>query len=997
MAMRGRFGRLPRAAPSLVSTIVALAQQYQGQRDRNIETAWKEGGLFEGKPVTDEIFLNHWKGRLASVDPQDPMWDYYNNLIHTYEFTIAESKIGLQYAEGKVDEAAMKAFYQSWAKKLPKDSEAYRQLMTQAAKFKSAAGASGRGSGRASAEAAYYKAQQATFDKYEAPFATVSGILAKEAFDAGLIDRVDLYGEKGNDWRPEEAFLKLTNNSIEDDPMGLANLLNDLQADPTFMDYVKKEMARAGVENWTGSLDIQTLTTMGNTARNGATIRGDRAEKAGKKEETTAARKAAALYGNSTTLVAVALGHPGQDSFVEQNDFQRSRMDAVLNDPNATSMQKDAAMKTYGGWLAGTGMQLLESSVPPGGFDSRSDSYNPTAAGIKNRVEATIAALEGRPTGQTAKDDLFGQSTAEVGETSDAAILSNLRKDIDFELTGLANGTAIMVQTDGRGNPTAGGQHWQIFARDAPEIAGNKNLVPINNPTNHAFQAADGSVAGGGGGDVRYYVSQDVKIKTYQFRDPVTGAYTGEVNPYPGMDPVVGQQVTVLLGGVQTTVYGTYVNGHLVWGTDDPMATGVTPGVTASDGSLTRSMSGNKNPAQALAEAQALETQQAAARAAGTPIPPNPPTPMFNPQDAIAPGMTNSPTTNPNFDPNDDYQNVWDSPFGAVTNSSSPHGRFVKTELGNTGMASVEYEWYRDPKNWTPQMHARVQASGAVPGTPEYQQAVARVIGDKVRELPTVMEERERYGYTPEDQSRTRATIAREDLARTNRMGALEGVVPGEFGTGVTPSTSVDPLAVRADLASQLDKWGQGGLFRGSAADVITAGMQQPGEMAPFGGLPKGWSGLDLLSQPGMSIDAARQLAFQISKGQVGGPTPGYTAPTGEFIPGGGVTPPISGPQFRPDGTQVPGGRRLGNAYLPKPGQLPRPTPRGRPYPTAPGQGPVQSDIFAVQPTPRVTPAPPPEPIPLEDTFAPVPIDRAQPRGRDYGTRGRTPVLRGGH
>ena len=170
MATRARFGRLPRSAPSLTSTIVSLAQQYQGQRDRNIEDAWKNGGLFEGKKVTDDTFLKHWKTRMAGVSTDDPMWDYYNNMIHTYDFEIEESKMGQKYAEEKVSEGQMASFYRSWAAKLPHDSEAYRQLMTQAAKFKAAATARGYSRSSGASNDAYNARQQRTYNEHEAPY-----------------------------------------------------------------------------------------------------------------------------------------------------------------------------------------------------------------------------------------------------------------------------------------------------------------------------------------------------------------------------------------------------------------------------------------------------------------------------------------------------------------------------------------------------------------------------------------------------------------------------------------------------------------------------------------------------------------------------------------------------------------------------------------------------------------------------------------------------------
>ena len=72
MARGGNFGRVPRAAPSLTNLLVSIAREMQSARDKNIMDAWKGGGLFEGKEVTDEMVLDHWKKRMDGVSPDDP-------------------------------------------------------------------------------------------------------------------------------------------------------------------------------------------------------------------------------------------------------------------------------------------------------------------------------------------------------------------------------------------------------------------------------------------------------------------------------------------------------------------------------------------------------------------------------------------------------------------------------------------------------------------------------------------------------------------------------------------------------------------------------------------------------------------------------------------------------------------------------------------------------------------------------------------------------------
>jgi hypothetical protein len=111
----------------------------QQQRDQNIMSAWEKGGNFEGKPVTDERVLAHWRERMEGVSPDDPMYDTFKNAVTQYEYAIAESKASTAYAQGRMSDGQMAAFYLGWAKKVPKNSEFYRVLQRDAAQFTRAA------------------------------------------------------------------------------------------------------------------------------------------------------------------------------------------------------------------------------------------------------------------------------------------------------------------------------------------------------------------------------------------------------------------------------------------------------------------------------------------------------------------------------------------------------------------------------------------------------------------------------------------------------------------------------------------------------------------------------------------------------------------------------------------------------------------------------------------------------------------------------------------
>lgn len=978
MAIRGRFGRLPRTAPSLVSTIVALSQQYQNQRDTNIETAWKQGGLFEGKKVTDEMFMAHWQKRRDSVDQQDPMWDYYNNLIYNYTFTIAESKMGQKYAEGSVTDAQMRSFYHEWAAKLPKDSEAYRNLMTQAAKFKTAAAARGSGSNAKAAEAAYQKAQVDTYNKYERPFVTLTAILANYAASP---DFHSILGS-GDVKEADYGFSKLA--SVEGDPAAFANMLTDIQNSPNIMkwltDTLRKPISQggAGMTDFNGKLDLQTLVNMSGTARNGASISTGLAQKKGRKEDATAAGKRMGRYSNTGAIIGVSLGQPGHESFVTQNAFHRSRMDTVLNDPSATEMEKDQAMKEYRSWLHLDGTRLIEATQPPGAFDPQSPNYDINAAGIYGRLLHTIDALDGKNTGRTLTDDLYGQVQEAAGPESDAAKIAKGRNDTSFKLNAVANGTAIQIQTDGKGNPTADGTGWEIFPTDAPEVVGNDNLVPMVIPAHSTYSPTDSlktPLLGGDKGEIRYIVARDVKVKAYEYIDPATGKYTGEVKPWEGFDPLVGKQVDFVIGGRTITAYGTYVGGVLVWSPHDPFGDQVGPPVKQADGTIAREITQGKTPSPTGPPL----------KVPGEPAPPpvgfDPHDPSIIPPENLANPTTGSGQVGPDgkpvpFQPITDKRMAWDSPFAAITNGSKPDMDFIAKQIGEKGMKAVETEWYKIQSHWTPQMMQQYSAEIAR-GDVDPGRAFMDTITGKVNELPVEVKFKQTTGFSPEDQEATRSRAAAAQTASDLRTsGAAEGLTPEQL---LRAEQQARDVQMRNDLVTKVDQWGISG---SKSQPFMVPGTLTTGDIpVPYThALPTGWSAMDLLNQPGMSVAAANALAYQITHGAVGvapvgGRAVGGSYAPGEPLPGQMVTGGNRYSHIVTGEPTVSSGSAAASVFTPRPGQRPSRTygipPGGMTGPMGP-QGPgngIQPNVAPLV-KPKAEDA-----MALPRPFEPPPID----------------------
>lgn len=168
MARAGRFGRQPRSAPSLTNTLVAIAREFQQQRADNIMSAWQKGGTFEGQKATDELVLKFWREKAAGVSKDDPLHDTYQNAVTQLDYSIHESKMTAQYAQGQVSDGAMVAFYKNWAGKVPKNSEFYRVLMRDAGQYMRNAKARNEAEARRRAEEAYQRQQAGTRKQQEA-------------------------------------------------------------------------------------------------------------------------------------------------------------------------------------------------------------------------------------------------------------------------------------------------------------------------------------------------------------------------------------------------------------------------------------------------------------------------------------------------------------------------------------------------------------------------------------------------------------------------------------------------------------------------------------------------------------------------------------------------------------------------------------------------------------------------------------------------------------
>jgi hypothetical protein len=349
VASKARFGRLPRQSPSLTSTIVALAQEYQRVRESNIVDAWKNGGEFEGKPVHDEDIMKWFKARRDEISPGDPKWDYYDNQVREYQFAIANSKMELEYKRGKASNTEMANFYHLWAGKLPVDSEAYREREKLAAGYTDRANSGAAGGRRAAQDKAYANAINGDYKKEFAYDATLT-FLESEAVNRGILNDGETLGNIDPNTADGHAI-----NALWDEISTSPNYAKDRA-------FFTKQIKAHGDPNFNGDFSKAAFQGMQRTKKGATQNRLDTAKKAGRKGDVTAFGKDVDRVRGAEILVG------GFDATQAYEDAHAAWMATFHDDPNATTIQIDNANKKYVGELTKI-RDTLRSHLKPGERD----------------------------------------------------------------------------------------------------------------------------------------------------------------------------------------------------------------------------------------------------------------------------------------------------------------------------------------------------------------------------------------------------------------------------------------------------------------------------------------------------------------------------------------------------------------------------------------------------------------------------------------------------
>lgn len=700
MASRARFGRLPKSAPSLTSTIVALAQEYQRVRDKNIEEAWKNGGQFEGKKVTDKMFLSYWKERKASVSTDDPMWDYYNNQIYGYEFLIEESEMGLKYERGTIKEAAMASFYKKWANKMPRQSQNWRMLMTQAAKFKSAVASRGRARSSQSRTDNYVNAQNRTMRTEIQPRLMLMQAVMQQAMWAEIIDKGDYEGSMDGGW----SKIKPTHQT------DFADLLDKLSSN---------EAWRRNTEKWIqdnsdpkfklspADLTNEGITNLLQDGAAGAATYARRARKNGRKTDTDTGKNLGGMFSDGAATVRIMVGDNKDDGFFVADQFQRSQMDEVLSNPESSVAEKTEAVADYRKWLTTSGVGMLDKVFTPQERDRNNPAtFNAAAAGVYARLQSTVDALDGKDTGLTFRDDPLSLSTGNTG--SDSQLLTKTAKELKAANDLLKTGKGITVRVDDNGNVVSEGGYISVIPRNEVDMS---EMVP--------YTSKDGTTM--------YAKSVPVRVKGYELQDPTSGVLTKPLKPFDDRSDEVGRMAWITgpdgspmqVWGVQhQRSDGTFGMG---WMTDNPFKTDNFAGMTVDSKGATLNFMFGSDP-------QWYD-----------PDPEKRTKPGYDPRAVMGPVLPKG-----NKGVRDGDENIYDTPAQAVLNSDPVTGR----QYDAMGRAAIEAEreYWSDPNKWTPAMQ-RELAAGYRP---------ENIIARKVADFEAQMYKNRTQGYGPDERKKYR-------------------------------------------------------------------------------------------------------------------------------------------------------------------------------------------------------------------------------------------------
>jgi hypothetical protein len=533
---RARFGKLPRVAQSLGPTILAAAAQMESQRDQNVMDAWKNGGTFEGKPVTDEVALAYWRGREVGMDPKDPAYEALSNTVTQLDYGIHQSKEDLLYKQGKISDRTYANFFLDWSKKVPKNSEFWRTLQKDAAQFIQHAAASGRAGSARGKAAAFNTYQDSINKKYTGLGSLLTDWMTRVAQSYNLIgknEELDKFVLKGeNDPGRMEQLLSLINEDRKANPGNYVQFDAAIkQFDPHWDGQITSEYFGRALKNQiTGYQLLQTA-----------------AIKAG---YSTQAKAAAKALGQTNDLAGQVDSWPTAAAY----SIARDKFENVMKDPSATDLDKWNAAQSFAtsaeGFAKKPGLdpamsQRLgnDAACWRGSQDCQNqDSFYENYLGLTSpgsSQPAVDASTGVKATGENAKAQ------------KDMALIGFWRQQYEANPGAYVYAHYVL---DSAGNPTYD-----------PKEAGPIGIVPLasvaSSPNNNSVIPV-------------VTVTGDTIMQVVTKKDIVVD------DPFDSSShTVIGQSITFNEGGVQRTLYGIPRDGVMDWTAVSPFSQDVNAAV----------------------------------------------------------------------------------------------------------------------------------------------------------------------------------------------------------------------------------------------------------------------------------------------------------------------------------------------------------------------------------------------------------------------------------
>jgi len=537
---RGRFGRLPRSAPNLSSTIISIAREMQAQRERNLMDAWEKGGMFEGRPATDEVVLAYWRGRLNDVDRDDPLYDQYKNTVFQFEYAIGESKASTAYAQGKLSDAGMAQFYLNWARKVPKNSEFYRALQRDAAQFMRAARARGRASASKAKDAAYQAAQERDYQRNERAGEYLTNVMRDLAAANGLIgtgESNDLWDFDPNDPGRMMQLLDSLNGRSEGDrddkssDMGSVLFRDRITGEAVTAADVQRRLKELD-PSFDGRVTVDYIRSAVRRQLDSQGVRLQRAEAGGYKEHANQLRNMQERTSEVGREVAL---WPVQESYLTS---RKSFLSTWLS-PTSTPDEKLAAWDRYSRSLTRL------ASAPDIDLNTRSRLL----AEVNGDGSVKSLAEDFTGLGNADNTTTSGEFSGDIAETAfDVQRLARMQQAV---ASGAAVWTTGVTERDGTFRPAAGGPEVGAATVDQVQAA---SAVPV----------------------AVMFVPQSGGAKTIPVVVPGANVYAtarderGLQVPMTNQNPVASYY-DVRVGGQSTRVYAyTAANGRTMYTTDAP-------------------------------------------------------------------------------------------------------------------------------------------------------------------------------------------------------------------------------------------------------------------------------------------------------------------------------------------------------------------------------------------------------------------------------------------